>query len=190
MRSSSELRAWLPAIGAAIPMIILPVAILSLPLAAAQTLGLSPAELSSWIAMLYGLPAILSLILAYRYQQPLLLTDNAFVLIFFASLEGQQAYAEIIGASMLAGVGVVLVAVLRLTGRLTALIPAPIVLGLLAGAVLPFVVDVFTLLDDEPVLVGGTFLAFLWGHRGLGSHLPPILAAGRFGNARHYLGHR
>lgn len=177
MRSSSELRAWLPAIGAAIPMIILPVAILSIPLAAARSLGLSPEELSSWIAMLYGLPCILSLILAYRYQQPLLLTGNAFVLIFFASLEGQQSFAELIGASMLAGVGVVLVAVLGLTGRLTALIPTPIVLGLLAGAVLPFVVDVFTLLDDEPVLVGGTLLAFLLGHRSLGTRLPPILPA-------------
>jgi benzoate membrane transport protein len=46
-----------------------------------------------------------------------------------------------------AGASIVLLHALGLTGRLAAWIPAPIVLGLLAGAVMPFVSGIFTSLE-------------------------------------------
>ena len=70
---SDTLRYWLPALGTAIPLIILPIAILSIPLAAAQEMDLSEAETSGWILAIYGLPGLLGLVLAIRYRQPLLL---------------------------------------------------------------------------------------------------------------------
>ena len=177
MLSSETLRRWLPALGTAIPLIILPIAILSIPLAAAQEMDLSEAETSSWILAVYGLPGFLGLVLAIRYRQPLLLTGNVFVLIFIASLGGRLSYPELVGASIVAGASVLLISALGLTGRLAAWIPAPIVLGLLAGAVMPFVSGIFTSLGDAPVLVGGAFLAYLWGHRYLGTRVPAILPA-------------
>jgi benzoate membrane transport protein len=177
MLSSDTLRRWLPAFGTAIPLIILPIAILSIPLAAAQEMDLSEAETSSWILAVYGLPGLLGLVLAIRYRQPLLLTGNVFVLIFIASLGGRLSYPELVGASIVAGASVLLISALGLTGRLAAWIPAPIVMGLLAGAVMPFVSGIFTSLGDAPVLVGGAFLAYLWGHRYLGTRVPAILPA-------------
>jgi benzoate membrane transport protein len=174
---SDTLRRWLPALSTAIPLIILPIAILSIPLAAAQEMDLSEAETSSWILAVYGLPALLGLVLAIRYRQPLLLTGNVFVLIFIASLGGQLSYPEIVGASIVAGAGVLLISVLGLTDWLAGWIPAPIVLGLLAGAVMPFVSGIFTSLDDAPVLVGGAFLAYIWGYRSLGNRVLAILPA-------------
>jgi benzoate membrane transport protein len=177
MLRSDTLRRWLPALGTAIPLIILPIAILSIPLAAAQEMNLSEAETSSWILAVYGLPGLFGLVLAVRYRQPLLLTGNVFVLIFIASLGGQLSYPEIVGASMVAGAGVLLISALGLTDWLAGWIPAPVVLGLLAGAVMPFVSGVFTSLGDAPALVGGAFLAYLWGYRSLGSRVLAILPA-------------
>src|SRR5215210_3016667 len=155
---SDTLRRWLPALGTAIPLVILPIAMLSIPLAAAQEMRLSEAETTSWILAVYGLPGLLGLVLAIRYRQPLLLTGNVFVLIFIASLGRQLSYPELVGASIVAGASVLLINALGLTGRVAAWIPAPIVLGLLAGATMPFVSGIFTSLGDAPALVGGTFL--------------------------------
>lgn len=177
MHWSDTLRSWLPAFGTAIPNIIIPIAVLSIPLAAAQEMRLSEAETTSWIVAIYGLPGLLGLILTIRYRQPLLLTGNIFVLIFIASLGGQLSYPELVGATIVAGAGVLLIGALGLTDWIASWIPAPIVLGLLAGAVMPFVSGIFTSLGDAPVLVGGTFLAYLWGYRSLGSRMPAILPA-------------
>ena len=176
MLSLETLQRWLPAIGAAIPMIVLPIAILSIPLAAAQEMRLSAAQISSWILVLYGLPGLLSLVLTIRYRQPLLLTGNVFVLIFIASLGDELSYAELVGASLIAGACVVLVGALGFADRLAAW-RRPIVLGLLAGGVMPFVSGILAYLGDAPSMVGGAFLACLWGQCGLGRRLPAILPA-------------
>src|SRR5215211_5794630 len=174
---SDTFRRWLPAFGTAIPLIILPIAVLSIPLAAAQEMRLSAPETTSWILALYGLSGLLGLLLTIRYRQPLLLTGNIFVLIFIASLGSRLSYPELVGASIVAGASVVLLSALGLTARLAAWIPAPIVLGLLAGAVMPFVSDIFTSLGDAPALVGGTVLVYFVSRRVLGSRLPAILPA-------------
>lgn len=177
MLVSDTLRRWLPALGTAVPLIILPIAVLSLPLAAAEEMRLSAAETASWILALYGIPGLLSLVLTIRYRQPLLLTGNFFVLIFIVSLGSRLSYPELVGASILAGVSVVLLGALGLTGRLADWIPAPIVFGLLAGAVMSFVSGIFTYLGDAPVLIGGMVLAYFLSLRILGDRLPAILPA-------------
>lgn len=177
MLVSDTLRRWLPALGTAVPLIILPIAVLSLPLAAAEEMRLSAAETASWILALYGIPGFLGLVLTIRYRQPLLLTGNFFVLIFLVSLGSRLSYPELVGATVVAGACVVLLSALGLTGWLAAWIPAPIVLGLLAGAVMPFVSGIFTYLGDVPVLIGGTVLAYFLSLRILGNRLPAILPA-------------
>jgi benzoate membrane transport protein len=51
------------------------------------------------------------------------------------------------------------------------------VLGVLAGAVLPFVARAFGALGEEPVLVGGILGVYLLSRRLGGSRLPPVLPA-------------
>jgi benzoate membrane transport protein len=177
MSSSSRLQSWLPALGAAIPAIILFVNVLSLVLTGAHALQLPQTETASWILVLYSLPGLLGLLLTIRYRQPLVLTGNVFMIIFVASLGDQMTYPELIGASILAGIGIALLGGLGLMGWLAAWIPAPIVMGLLAGAILPFVRNIFTSLGSDPVLVGGTVLAYLLSRRFLGTRLPAILPA-------------
>ncbi|MGH2540544.1 MAG: benzoate/H(+) symporter BenE family transporter [Actinomycetota bacterium] len=184
---SRELRRTMPALIAAIPIAIVFFAVLGIILTAAgpRGLALSDARTSGWIAVVYGLPMLPTLVLSIRYRQPLVFTGNIFAIIFFVSLGDQIAFPDLAGASLVAGALVLLAALLGLTARLAGWIPAPIVHGLIAGAVMPFVVDVFSSLStsaggasipaEVPMMVGAALVAYLLSQRLLGSRIPPIL---------------
>jgi len=181
---SEEFRRTLPALIAGLTVVIVFLAVLSIVLTAAgpHGMGLSDRRTSGWIALVYGLPMIPSLVLTLRYRMPLLLTGNVFALIFFVSLGNRIGFPELAGASILAGAIVLATAILGLTGRLAAWIPAPIVQGLIAGAVTPFVVNIFSSLSTSggarvPIMVGCAVLGYLLSQRLLGTRLPPILPA-------------
>lgn len=167
----------LPAVGAALALTVVYVVALSIPLATAASLGLNSALITGWILALYGVSGVLTVVLVARYRQPLLVTPNIFVLIFIASLGSDLTWAELVGAAVVAGALVLLVGASGLTGRLAAWVPAPVVFGLLAGAVMPFVVDMFSGLGDAGLIIGGTLVAYVAGRVVLEPRLPAILAA-------------
>jgi benzoate membrane transport protein len=160
-------------------------AVLSIVLTAAgpRGLALSDQRASGWIALIYGVPMIPSLVLTLRYRMPLLLTGNVFALIFFVSLGHRVTFGELSGATILAGGIVLLTAILGLTGQLARWIPAPIVHGLIAGAAMPFIVDVFSALRTSEgrwrvaIMVGAAVAGYVVGQRMLGTRLPAILPA-------------
>ena len=184
-----EFRRSLPAIVVSIAPTIVYFAVLGIVLTAAGPNGLDlpAAETSAWIAMLYGLPTLIALVLTLRYRMPLLVTGNIFAIIFFVSLGDQVSFSDLVGASIVAGAVVLAAAVLGLTTLIAEWIPAPIVYGLIAGAVMPFVAGVFTSLstsnDDGsipleiPAMIGAALLAYLLSQRLFGTRVPPILAA-------------
>lgn len=197
---SETFRRNVPVIGATVRIVIIFVTVLSIPLATAHSMELSASQTSSWILALYGVSSIFSLMLTFRYRQPIMLTGNIFVILFISQLGGQIGYPELIGASVLAGVVVLLVTSLGLTGRLSTWIPMPIVFGLLVGAVVPFVANIFTQTENAPWSVGGAFVAYLVSRRLLGNRFPAILPAliaglaitgltGQFGQATSHLLH-
>lgn len=167
----------LPAVGAAVSLTVVFIVALSIPLAAASSMGLSPAQIIGWIVALYGVSGILTVVLVARYRQPLLVTGNIFVLIFIASLGAELAWAELVGAAVVAGAAVLLIGLTGLTDRLAGWVPAPVVYGLLAGAVMPFVRDMFTGLGEATVIIGGTLVAYVLGRLLLEPRLPAILPA-------------
>lgn len=175
--SSESLRRNLPIVAAAVRNIIILVAVLSIPLRAAEAMALSTAETTSWILVGFGLPGLLSIVMTLRYRLPLLLTGNLFVIIFVSGLGGEIAFPALMGASLLAGVGVLLIGILGLTRRLASLVPVPIMFGLLAGAVMPFLAAMFSVFGQAPVVVGGTLLVYLVSQGVLGKRVPAILPA-------------
>jgi benzoate membrane transport protein len=188
-KGTSGFRQMLPALIASIPVTIVFFAVLGIVLTAAgpEGLGLTAAQTAGWIAVLYGLPTVLALVTTVRYRQPLLLTGNIFAIIFFVSLGDRVSFPDLAGASMLAGAIVLVAAVFRLTDRIAAWIPAPIVYGLIAGAVMPFVLNVFTSLStteggvripiEIPLMVGAALLAYIVSQRVFGTRFPAILPA-------------
>ena len=186
---SAELRRSLPAVVISIAPTIVYFAVLGIVLTAAGPNGLDlpEAETSAWIAVLYGLPTVIALVLTLRYRMPLLITGNIFAIIFFVSLGHQVSFSDLVGASIVAGAVVLAAAVFGLTTLIAEWIPVPIVYGLIAGAVMPFVARVFTSLStsqdgvsipiEVPVMIGAALLAFLLSQRRFGTRVPPILPA-------------
>ena len=88
---------------------------------------------------------------------------------------------------MIAGAILLGAALFGLVDRIAAWIPAPIVQGLIAGAVMPFVVGIFSSLSttvdgahvsyEVAVMVGAALLAYLASQRLLGTRIPPIVPA-------------
>jgi benzoate membrane transport protein len=175
----------LPALIAGATVAIVFLAVLSIMLTAAGPAGLdlSDDRTSGWIVVVYGLPMIPSLVLTLRHRVPLLLTGNIFALIFFVSLGHRVGFAELVGASMVAGAVILVTAILGVTGQLARWIPMPIVNGLIAGAVMPFVIDLFTSLSPSggnarlAIVVGAALVGYLLSQRFLGTRLPPVLPA-------------
>lgn len=115
--------------------------------------------------------------LVARHRQPLLFTGNVFVLIFVARLGMTFAWSDLVGAAMVAGLVVLALGAIGASKWLARLLPAPIVFGLLAGAVLPFVVDMFTALGRSPVLVGVALTTWVVVPRLVEPRVPAILLA-------------
>jgi benzoate membrane transport protein len=145
----SDRRRWsrlVPPMVAGFTLAILAAAVISIVLTAAgpNGLGLSPETASGWIAAVYSFPMIATLALTVRYRTPFPFTGNIFALIFFASLGQRVGFEELAGAAILAGAIVLVMTLLGLTGTVARWIPTPVVQGLIVGAILPFVIDIFT----------------------------------------------
>jgi benzoate membrane transport protein len=188
--TAQGLRRMLPPLIAGFTVAIVFAAVLSIVLTAAGPDGmrLSHQRTGAWIAVVYGLPMIPSLVLTIRHRTPLLLTGNVFALIFFASLGDRFSLPELAGAAIVAGAIVLLTGVLGVTGRIAMWIPIPIVYGLIAGAVMPFLVGIFSFISPSdaagsavpvelPIMVGVAVGAYLASIRLVGQRLPPVLPA-------------
>src|SRR5918999_5595825 len=164
-------------LAASIPITIFSLAALSLPLATAQSLGLSSRQTGTWLFALYAVPGLASIFLTLAYRQPLFVAWHIAVVAFVASLSQTMPYTALLGAMIVAGFVVAALGALGLTTRVAALIPTPVVFGVVAGNVLPFVVGTFEALQSEGLLVGAALAAYLVGRRALPPRVPPILPA-------------
>jgi benzoate membrane transport protein len=178
-------RGYVDSIAAAMPAVMVFLAVLLIPLSTAPALSITNDQLSSWLLALYGGPGLLGIALAIRHKQPLVLTGNVFAIILFASEAGRLTFAELAGAAVIAGVIVAIMGIVGLSDRLAQIIPSGIVLGLVAGAVLPFVVRTFTNLGEDPLVVGSSIVGYVLARRFVGSITPllPALAVGIVGAA-------
>ncbi len=77
----------------------------------------------------------------------------------------------------MAGLAVAALGGLGLMRRVTAVVPAPVVFGVVAVTVLPFVVGTFEALGEEPLVVGVALGAYVGGRRLPGAKIPPVLPA-------------
>ncbi|HEV2440120.1 MAG TPA: benzoate/H(+) symporter BenE family transporter [bacterium] len=167
----------IPPLTMALPVIIFAVAALSFPLSVAQLFAVPASTTTTWIAVLYGGPGVLSLLLTWWYRQPLLAAYSTLGTVAAATLVGHAAYAELRGASLVAGCLVFLLGAVGLSEHVARWVPAPIVMAMVAGAILPYVAGMFTAAATTPVVVGGAFLAYVLGRRFLPPRIPAILPA-------------
>ncbi|MBM6582364.1 benzoate/H(+) symporter BenE family transporter [Microvirga sp. BT689] len=121
-------------------------------IAAAQAVGADPAQTSSWVAALCLAMAATSGYLSIRYRMPVITAWSTPGAALIAASAGISIHAAV-GSFLLAGVLIVLAALIKPFGRSIERIPTSIAAAMLAGVLLQFVIGVFQSAQGAPGLV-------------------------------------
>lgn len=123
--------------------------------------GLSNAQISSWIFGVYVIGGAISFVMALRYKMPI---TGAYsipgAVLVVASLQ-DFPFAEMVGAYMVAGA---LVLVLGLSGvirKVVEWLPFPIIMAMIAGALIRFGIGIVDAGLDAPIIVGAAVVGYL-----------------------------
>ena len=154
---------------------------ISLHLKVAAELRLTPEASSSWFFIICFTAAISGIILTALYRQPLSIAATIPGWAFLATAGDRYTLPQIAGASLMAGIAIVVLGPLGIGERLMRWLPLPIVMGMFAGSSLGYVTAVFQRLGAEPATIGAAILGYL-GARALGrTWLPPVALAAAAG---------
>ncbi len=129
-------------------------------LAAAESLGATPAQTVSWVAGLALAKGAASLWLSWRHRLPIICAWSTPGAALIAASTGLDMAAAV-GAFLLAAVLMMLTAAFRPLGALIEKIPMPIAAAMLAGVIFRFVVAVFDEMRVSPGLVLPLLAVFL-----------------------------
>jgi len=140
---------------------------------AGEQAGLSRAELYSWIWAVSVGSGVTSLLLSLIYRQPIITAWSSAGAALLVSSLGPYGLQQAVGAYIIAAIAVTLVGFTRIFGRAMALVPQPIALGMLAGVLFRFGIDLFKVLPDRPLMVGLMLAVFVFLRR-LGFRAPTI----------------
>jgi benzoate membrane transport protein len=147
------------------------------------TMPLTPAEISSWYCVAFLTSGGATLLLSLRYRQPLAIGFTLPGLVLLSSASAGHSLAELMGASIVAGVVVVALAACGAVERLMRWLPLPLVLGMFVGSTLRYVTDVFARLDTNPGVIGVALAGYLLALGLKRVWLPPVAGAVVFGIA-------
>ena len=141
--------------------------------------GLSPAELASWIFGVFFLNGVLTVLACWVYRQPLAFFWTIPGTVLVGPALGHLSFREVIGAFYATGL---LILVLGLSGwvrRAMALVPMPIVMGMVAGVFLRFGTDLVRALSADVMIALPMVAVFvlLSAVPAVGRRIPPILGA-------------
>ncbi len=132
---------------------------------AAQALGASPAQLTSWLWALGIGMGVSSAGLSLWYRQPVLTAWSTPGAALLVTAGAGVTMAEGIGAFVLCAVLITLAGASRAFERVMDRIPQPLAAALLAGVLARFALDAFGALRTDFALVGTMLLAYLLGRR-------------------------
>jgi benzoate membrane transport protein len=141
-------------------------------LAAAQAVGATPEQASSWVSGLGIATAVSALWLSLRYRMPVITAWSTPGAALIASTSGVPGFRAAVGAFVLAAVLILLTASLRPLARLIERIPASIAAAMLGGILLRLVVAMVEHVPGSPLLVLSLVALFLVMRR-----LMPTLAS-------------
>lgn len=147
-------------------------------LAAGMQGGLSQAQLASWVFGVFALNGVLTVLASWLYRQPLAFFWTIPGTVVVGGSLNHLAWPEVLGAFLVTGL---LVLVLALTGWVRAVmaaLPMPIVMAMVAGVFLSFGLDLVTSLGADPVLAVPMVAVFvLLSAHAIGKKIPPVLGA-------------
>jgi benzoate membrane transport protein len=143
---------------------------------AAQAGNLSNGQTVAWLLAIYLLGGIISLFMGMRYRMPITGAYSIPGAAIMTSAFATFSYQEAVGAFIMAGVLVLILGVTGVIGRIMRWVPMPIVMAMIAGAMIRFGIAAVDAVSAAPLIAGLAALAFFLTGR-LTRRVPPVLAA-------------
>ncbi len=140
-------------------------------------MGLSAAESSSWIFIIWFAGAATSILLGLYYRLPLPVTWTVPGLVYLGTLGGQFSFAEVAGANLVAGVAILALGCLGIGRLIMTLLPLPIVMGMFAGSILVYVTRMVDATIADVGVAGITVAGYLAGRLVASPRVPPMVFA-------------
>lgn len=137
---------------------------------------LSEGQTVAWLLAIYGLGGLISLIMGLYYKLPV---TGAYSIPGAALVAGALAtfpFEQAVGAFLMAGAIVFVLGITGLIGKVMRWLPMPIVMAMIAGALIRFGVGAVTSIEKLPIVVGAATLAFFLSMRFV-KVVPPVLSA-------------
>lgn len=128
---------------------------------AATAAGLTSGQLGSWVFAVCVGAGLMTLLLALGYRQPICGAWSIAGTALLVTALPRFSLEEAAGAYLVSGLIILLLAITGGFGRAIALVPQPVVMGMLAGVLLRFGLGIFAPLSREPVLVLAMLAVFL-----------------------------
>ena len=150
-------------------------------MAVAGQLGLSAAESSSWIFIIWTSGAVASIALSVFYRMPVPITWSIPGLIYLGTLAGDFTFSEIVGANLVAGLLILVLGVIGVGGRIMTWLPLPIVMGMFAGSIFGYVTRLVDVTVGDIAVAGPTVGGYLLGRLIGNPRVPPVGLAVLFG---------
>lgn len=132
---------------------------------AAAAAGASPAQVSSWLWALCLGCGLTSIGLSLRYRAPILTAWSTPGAALLAGSLGGLSMGQAVGAFLFSAVLIALCGVTGIFARLMQRIPQGLAAAMLAGVLLRFGLQLFEAFNQQSLLVGSLFLAYLLGKR-------------------------
>src|SRR5262245_58406053 len=143
-------------------------------IAVSSQLGLTTAQSSSWMFIVWFSGAIASIALSLRYRQPIPITWTIPGLVYLGTLAGKYPIAEMVGANLVAGALIVALGLLGVGARIMSWLPLPIVMGMFAGSIFDYLTRMVSAAVSDAVVAGSTVAAFLCGRAVNNPKVPPL----------------
>lgn len=143
---------------------------------AAEAGGLTQGQTVAWLFGIYFFGGIISLIMALYYKMPVV---GAYSIPGAALIAGSMAnfsFDQMVGSFIMAGVLVLLLGLSGLVGRVMRWLPVPIVMAMIAGAMIRFGIGTVDAATKLPVIVGAAIAAYFLSMRFVRA-VPPVLSA-------------
>lgn len=142
----------------------------------AQNGKLTDVQTVSWLFSVYFFGGLLGIFLALYYKQPISGAWSIPGTVMMSATLPLFPFNEVVGAYLIAGVIVLILGVTGLIGKVMRWIPLPIVMGMIAGAMIRFGTGIVTSAQKAPLIAGLTLLTYFVVQR-LNKKISPILAA-------------
>ena len=139
-----------------------------------EQLGLTTAQTSSWIFIVWFSGAVSSIAASLNYRQPIPITWTIPGLVYLGTLGDRFSFAELAGANLAAGVLLLVLGALGIGGRIMRWLPLPIIMGMFAGSILEYIVRMVRATVEDVAVAGTVVGCYLLGRLIGNPRVPPV----------------